>query len=426
MDRFGRLKCIQYYARSAVYSKAFEHHLGFGSTPRRRRLGDTGYRGFRIGPVRIPTLAGSRHGRVGGACENTYSLISTSMAPLSTAGAYISAKPSAAAVNGSFAIMLPCAIILAIVWVFTVDSVAQSALQERVVSIAADAEGTVSVSCLLPGTALNCDLHPHNHSPMQSMFKFPLALTVLHLADTGKLLPTQRPGEPISIALARSVRFLPEDRIPHAYSPLQHRYPEANVDVFLRELIQLAAGKSDNAATETLLRIIGGPAVVQDYIRSLGITEFQLQDGERGLHRDPTAQYRNWITPAAAVQLLERLVSDPPLSPAANEFLVQTLTASVTGPNRLRAGLPAGTVLAHKTGTSDEHNGKAEATNDIGLITLPDGRRLAVAVFVTDARANEAIRDRVIARIGHAPYDEALRTDGPAKAHNSASSLAVQ
>jgi beta-lactamase class A len=75
---------------------------------------------------------------------------------------------------------------------------------------------------------------------MQSVFKFPLAMTVLHLAETGKLLPAQRPVESITITLDRTVRFLPEDRIPQAYSPLQDRYPEANVDVPLRELIQLA------------------------------------------------------------------------------------------------------------------------------------------------------------------------------------------
>jgi beta-lactamase class A len=295
---------------------------------------------------------------------------------------------------------------------FTFDANAQSALQKRVASIAADAKGTVSISCLLPGTTLNCDLHPHNHSPMQSVFKFPLALAVLHLADTGKLLPSQRPGESMSNTLDRTVRFLPEDRIPHTYSPLQDRYPEANIDVSLRELIALAVGQSDNAASQVLLRIAGGPAVVQDYIRSLGIMGFRLEDGEQGLDRDPTAQYRNWIEPAAAVKLLERLTTNPPLSSEANDFLLQTLTASTTGPNRLRAGLPAGTVLAHKTGTSGEHNGKAEATNDIGLITLPDGRRLGVAVFVTDARASEATRDSVIAQIGRAAYDEALRTSG--------------
>jgi beta-lactamase class A len=300
-----------------------------------------------------------------------------------------------------------------------VGVLAQSSLQTQVARIAADAQGTVSVSCLLPGTALNCDLNPHNHSPMQSVFKFPLALTVLHLADTGKLLRDQRPGESVDNTLDHTVRFLPDDRIPHAYSPLQDRYPEANVDISVRELIQLTAGKSDNVAADVLLRIIGGPAVVQDYMRSLAIKEFQLQDGENVLHRDPTAQYRNWMEPAAAVQLLERLVSKPPLSAAANEFLLQTLATSDTTPQRLRAELPGGTFLAHKTGTSGERNGKAAATNDIGLIRLPDGRYVAVAVFVTDARANEATRDSVIARIGRAAYDEALHTPGKAQAQSS-------
>jgi beta-lactamase class A len=293
---------------------------------------------------------------------------------------------------------------------FSVEASAQTALQEKVARIAADAQGTVSVSCLLPGTTLNCDLNPRSHSPMQSVFKYPLAVTALHLAEIGKLLPSQRPGESIDTTLDRTVRFLPEDRIPHAWSPLQDHYPEANVDVPLRELVQLCVAQSDNAAADILLRIVGGPAVVQNYIRSLGITAFQLQDGEQGLHRDPSAMYRNWIEPAAAVQLLQLLFSNPPLAHAANDFLVRTLTATSTGPTRLPAGLPEGTVLAHKTGTSGEHDGMAEATNDIGLITLPDGRHLAVAVFVTDARANTAIRDSVIARIGRAAYDEALQT----------------
>src|SRR3984885_14937317 len=193
----------------------------------------------------------------------------------------------------------------------------QTLLQAKVAAIAKDAHGTVSVACLLPGTTLNCDLNPHNHSPMQSMFKYPLALTVLHLADTGKLFPNQRSGEPVNFTLDRMVRFLPEDRIPGAYSPLQDRYPNANVDVTLRELIQLAAGQSDNGATETLLRIIGGPAVVQRYIHSLGITGFQLIDTERDLDRDESFQYRDWIEPPATAQLLQRLLSKPPLLPTA-------------------------------------------------------------------------------------------------------------
>ncbi len=287
---------------------------------------------------------------------------------------------------------------------------AQTALQQQVASIAQAAQGTVNVSCVLPGTALNCDLHPHSHPPMQSMFKYPLSLTVLHLAETGKLFPNSA-GEPIDKTLDRTVRYLPQDRIPKTFSPLQDRYPDGNVDVTLRELITLTAGQSDNVGSEILLRIAGGPAAVQAYIRSIvGTDGFQLTSGEQFMDTHPNAQYDNWMEPAAAARLLQRLVTDPPLKPATNAFLLQVLTESKTGPNRLRAGLPPGTPLAHKTGTSGFHDGKAAATNDVGLITLPDGRHLAVAVYVTDARANEATREAVIANIAKAAYTAALKT----------------
>jgi beta-lactamase class A len=285
----------------------------------------------------------------------------------------------------------------------------QDSLQSKVAAIAKDAKGTVSVSCMLPGTKLNCDLNPHNHPPMQSMYKLPLALTALHLAETGTLLPGQRREDSIDVILDRTVRFLPTDIIPGSYSPLTDRYPKANVDVTLRELIRLAVAESDNGAEEVLIRLVGGPPVVESYMHSLGISAFGLLYSERDLDRDENLQYQDWIEPAAAVQLLERLVNNPPISQAANAFLLQTMTETVTGPGRLRAGLPPGTVLAHKTGSSGTHGGITAATNDIGLITLPDGRRLAIAVFVTDSRAGEKTREGVIARIASAAYQEALQ-----------------
>jgi beta-lactamase class A len=288
------------------------------------------------------------------------------------------------------------------------SALAQDSLQSKIVAIAKDAKGTVSVSCMLPGSKLNCDLNPHNHSPMQSTYKLPLALTALHLADTGKLLPNQRPADSIDVTLDRTVRFLPTDIIPGSYSPLTDRYPKANVEVTLRELIRLAVGQSDNGAEEVLIRLVGGPSKVQSYIHSLGIPAFHLLYSERDLARDENLQYQDWIEPAAAVQLLERLVNDPPISPAASAFLLQAMTDAVTGPGRLRAGLPPGTVLAHKTGSSGAHGGVTAATNDMGLITLPDGRRLALVVFVTDSRADDNTRESVIARIAQATYKEAL------------------
>src|SRR5438876_11753751 len=101
------------------------------------------------------------------------------------------------------------------------------------------------------------------------------------------------------------VRYLQSDLIlPNTHSNLQDKYPEANVDIPLRELLRLAVSLSDNSAADLVLRVIGGPEVVQHDMNSIGVDDFQLKDGERGLHRDVAAQYRNWFERASAVKLL--------------------------------------------------------------------------------------------------------------------------
>jgi hypothetical protein len=52
----------------------------------------------------------------------------------------------------------------------------------------------------------------------------------------------------------------------------------------------------------------------------------------------------------------------------------------------------------------------AAATNDIGIITLPDGRHLAVAVFLTDSRSDDAARDKTIARVARAAWETWVAT----------------
>jgi beta-lactamase class A len=274
---------------------------------------------------------------------------------------------------------------------------AQASLQQQIRDIAADAHGKVSVACSLPGTMFNCDLNPHARPPMQSVFKLPVALTALHFVEEGKF------------SLDQPIRFLPSDRIPHTYSPLQDKYPDANVDVPLRELLSAAVSLSDNAAADVALRVVGGPSVVDSYIKSIGVTGFHLEDGEDGLARDVTAQYRNWFEPAAAVEFLRRISDDSPLTPEHTRLLLQCMQDASTGAHRIKGDLPAGTIVMHKTGSSGAKNGVTFATNDIGLITLPSGRRLAIAIFVTDSTADEATRDGVIARIAKAAYDQAIQ-----------------
>ncbi|RSL18108.1 beta-lactamase class A [Edaphobacter aggregans] len=280
---------------------------------------------------------------------------------------------------------------------FAASVVAQEPLRQQIRSIAAEAHGKVSVACSLPGSSLNCDLDPTAQPPMQSVFKLPLALAILHQVEQGKF------------SLDQPIRFLREDLIlPKPYSPLQDKYPDAGVDVPLRTLLQLTVSLSDNTAADILLRLAGGTKVVDEYIASLGITGFHLEDGERALHRQVALQYRNWFEPQGAVQLLRRISDHSPLTAEHTELLLGWMRPAVPT-KRLEGDLPKGTSVAHKSGTSDVDNGVAHATNDIGLIAMPDGRQLAIAVFVTDSTADQATREKVIAEIGRAAYDAGLR-----------------
>jgi beta-lactamase class A len=81
------------------------------------------------------------------------------------------------------------------------------------------------------------------------------------------------------------------------------------------------------------------------------------------------------------------------------------MTNSTPGAKRLKGLLPAGTPVAHKTGTDGTIDGMTRATNDIGIITLTGGRHLAIAVFVKDSTADEATRESTIARIAKAVFD---------------------
>jgi beta-lactamase class A len=277
---------------------------------------------------------------------------------------------------------------------------AQTPLHQQIAEIARDAKGTVYVACSLPGTKLDCDLNEHGHPPMQSTFKFPLAMAVLHQIELGKL------------QLDQPVRFLESDRSV-TYSPLQDEFPEADVDVPLRKLIKLSVENSDNSATDIELRLIGGPRVLQQYLDSLGFAAIHQEDNEHTLHSDQKLQYRDYAEPAAMVGLLRLLADHSPLSSEHTALLNTWMLEAASGPQRIKGLLPVGTPVAHKSGSSGEEFGMIPATNDVGLITLPDGRRLAVAIFVTDAHADQVVCEAVIARIAQAIYRSAVAKHAP-------------
>ena len=141
------------------------------------------------------------------------------------------------------------------------------------------------------------------------------------------------------------------------------------------------------------------------FLKEIQVPNIQVVNYEKEIGRDWETQYRNWATPKAALALLVALQSHRGLSRESQALLLKLMAEVITGPKRLKGELPAETVVARKTGTGGTRNGITSATNDIGIITLPDGRHLAVAAFVSDSAADDDTRDAIIARLAKAAWD---------------------
>jgi beta-lactamase class A len=158
-----------------------------------------------------------------------------------------------------------------------------------------------------------------------------------------------------------------------------------------------------------LLRLAGGGESVNRYLRELKVDGINVVNTEKELGQDKALQYKNWATPESAVVLLRALAEGRGLSPEARALLLKLMIESRPGARRLKGRLPAEATVAHKTGTSGTENGRTAATNDIGIITLPDGRHLAIAVFVSDSPADEVAREGVISKIARAAWDRSTQ-----------------
>ncbi|MFI5150850.1 MAG: class A beta-lactamase, subclass A2 [Bacteroidia bacterium] len=234
---------------------------------------------------------------------------------------------------------------------------------------------------------------PH-HYPMQSVFKFPLAMYVLHLVDKGKF------------KLDDKIHFDKADCQPHTTSPIADKYPNGNVDIPLLEILEHTVEQSDNNGCDRLFRLVGGVDSVNNYIHSLGIQQMNIVATETQMHKDWETQYSNWSSPEAMCQLLQIVFEAKALSPPNNACLMKLMTDCKTGAKRIRGLLPEGTVVAHKTGTGPANKeGINSATNDAGIITLPNGKHLALVVFLMNSKADDAARELTIAKVAKATWD---------------------
>ena len=268
-----------------------------------------------------------------------------------------------------------------------------ASLRNQIGQIAQAAQGRVGVAATVLQTGASVELHGDEQFPMQSVYKMPIGMAVLHLVDQGKLTLTQKVHvEPTEYVSERQ------------HSPLRDTFPEGTA-VTVRELLRYAVSESDGSASDVLMRLVGGPQIIMNYLKMLGVTGIVIANTEKEIGSDNAVQYRNWARPNQAVTLLAALQKGRGLTASSRAVLLQFMTNTPTGLHRLKGRLPAGAVVAHKTGTSRTLDGVTAATNDIGLITLPNGHHVAIAVFVADAKADETTRERVIANIAKVIWD---------------------
>lgn len=232
------------------------------------------------------------------------------------------------------------------------------------------------------------------HFPLMSVFKFHIALAVLHHLDAQQL--------PVETELF----IRPQDLKPNTYSPLRDKYPDGNFKMSIADLLRYSISLSDNNACDILLEYMGGPAVVDTYIKGLGIDGCSITVSEQQMGEKVNNEYLNWTTPSSVAQLFRVFFRRSLFALKYKNFLEQTLIETSTGMNKLRAGLPAEVILGHKTGSSlRTEAGVRIADNDAGFVRLPDGRQYYIAVFVMNSLEDDQTNAAMIAEISRKVYE---------------------
>jgi beta-lactamase class A len=296
-----------------------------------------------------------------------------------------------------------------------------AAVQSEIANISKSIDGVVGVAAWrLDRRGETVLVNAEQQYPMASTFKVPIAATVLSQVDKGRLKLDQL------VAIDPNMIVDSEG--------LAETFHHPGVSVSVENLLELMLTVSDNTATDTLEKLVGGPAVVTQWVRDQGISGLRVDRDTAGMIRDfyglppglsfpasleaglkanprledkgdkPDPAFdndpRDTASPTAMAELLERIYTGKALSPASTNLLREIQERNTTGKARIRARLPEGTIVAEKTGTI------GGTVNNVGVITLPNNAgKVIVAIFIKKSSRPVEERERVIADIARALYD---------------------
>ncbi|MBL7472217.1 class A beta-lactamase [Robertkochia sediminum] len=294
------------------------------------------------------------------------------------------------------------------------------AISQKIEKLSERLVGRIGVASQEIGSDKKITINGDEQFVMASTYKVAIAVALLNRVDKGELKLTD-------------LMDVEQETMVTGDGAIAVNFVHPGIKLSVANLIEAMITLSDNTATDACLKLAGGPEAVTKKMHSIGITELRVDRYTSEILRDfyglPDKAYasvlaeaiakdptlaskqplrnlefeqedpRDQSSPNAMLQLLLAVDSGKALSEKSREFLLATMSRTRTGSGRLKGLLPKGTPVAHKTGTI------GGVANDVGYVTLPDGRRFAIVVFTKSSTTTEADRDRAIAEVTRTLYD---------------------
>ena len=261
-------------------------------------------------------------------------------------------------------------------------SVADQHLLDEIKRLERESGGRLGVCVIDTATGVRHAHRSDERFPMCSTFKVLAAAAVLAQVDGGK--------EQLSRRISYDASALT------TYSPVTEKH--AGNGMTLAELCDAAVTLSDNTAANLLLALIGGPAGLTSFVRSLGDQFTRLDRNEPTLNEALPGDPRDTTTPNAMASTLQALIlGTKALSAGSRAQLTAWMINNKTGDTRLRAGLAKDWRVGDKTGT-----GSQGTNNDIAVLWPPDRAPLVITAYLTGATVSAAQQNATLASVARA------------------------
>lgn len=307
------------------------------------------------------------------------------------------------------------------------STLAQSSpIETRFAKIEAVSKGQLGAAVITPHSSHYS--RRNERFSLQSVMKMIVAMAALEAVDRGKW--------------KRDMKFtFHRSDLSLSHQPIEDRLGKRNsITITLSDCIELMVTESCSGSADFVIRKLGGTAVVNAFLKKNNIQGMSVDRQERDLqtnivglkwrpefvdarkldaalkrissstldaaYKRYQADPRDTTTPQAMGLLLQKLVTGKLLSATSTKYLLAVMERTSTGPDRLKAGIPVGWKLGHKTGTSSTHRGVACATNDVGFARNAAGEWVVIVALLRNSTLKPDNRARILSQVARSAFPQ--------------------